>query len=687
MFDDQAALIILGDWVVDEYWYLASHISERSSHTGFVHYRVSSNREDMVSELCGAGRVARTLFYQINSSGDSKPKGYRIHGLGNWSTDDTETIRHLVHARNRANRSVCNANLARYRLRYKTCDERFPVTLRALYKKQPTIRVVRLYHELGDGLTQINRVDWEPEARKRSLRKKWRSGLPAKNKVKYIIVHDLGKGAVTPEVVRHLERRYKNAQWFVRSKVKKPKWLPIVKKKLLLNLIGPEVTSMLHPTESLLINGNPPSQIMDALRKMPGQNRFLLSDNREIAGLVQTKGKEKKLVTGRTALDPSQINELGWPSSFFASLISHLIETLPDIPKDAVLGALKGADAYSGVPLPQRIVQRMSPPSQKTVSVSFNGWTGKYKRWTDSSQRLGLIERKNKPDRLDVWRSFWPLSNYVACIRKKQKILSEMGRALRDFKKAGDGASPLSIMLQADPGTGKTYLAKMLADAYGFRFVPFDVTQMLKREELLDLFGEITTRQAKDGARLLVFVDEINALLEGIQVFSSFLTPLESGYYVRRGRTFKINPCVWIFAGTRMDDKERDKLRKAEKLSDLESRMTLQRSIDYSSLEAASGFREEFYAQARLEQVYLGALMIRRQHPDVHTVTREVLKYFHGLNPAGKPARRIRKLVAGLRNVQYGRVSRKNCVSWNKTGWPRKSKKNSGPIKLNFGSE
>ena len=134
-----------------------------------------------------------------------------------------------------------------------------------------------------------------------------------------------------------------------------------------------------------------------------------------------------------------------------------------------------------------------------------------------------------------------------------------------------------------------------------------------------------------------------------------------------------------------MDQKEREKLRRAEKLSDLESRVSLQRSIDYTTLEKESGFVEEFYAQARLEQVYLGVLMIKRHHPDVHSVSRDILEYFHRINPADSPARRIRRLAANLRNVQYGHVSRRNCDSWDGGGWSEDGGVSSPTIRLYFG--
>ena len=104
---------------------------------------------------------------------------------------------------------------------------------------------------------------------------------------------------------------------------------------------------------------------------------------------------------------------------------------------------------------------------------------------------------------------------------------------------------------------------------------------MIHREELLKLFEEVATKQTSGGDALLVFVDEINALLDSSSVYGAFLSPLEDGIYVRNGKTFSLKPCVWIFAGTRLKDDARTD---TQKLSDFKSRITLEKLLDYDSI-------------------------------------------------------------------------------------------------------
>lgn len=330
--------------------------------------------------------------------------------------------------------------------------------------------------------------------------------------------------------------------------------------------------------------------------------------------------------------------------------------------------AIAWADEHAGVPAPDRL--RVSLPTARILEPKLDSWEEEETNWLDSRSGCGIIEvtrEQGKERSLQVWRSWSQLPGYVCCVQEKRKVIDEIGRRLSGFQMNPSHRGSFSLLLQADPGAGKTYLARSLAKEYDFEFLPFDITQMIHRDELLDLFEAVSTLQARSRTIVLVFVDEINALLENSQVYGAFLAPLEEGVYVRRGRTFSLKPCVWVFAGTKLGE---DELRKAEKLSDFKSRVSLIKAIDYKSLKGAAGPGERFYSEARLEQVYLGAVMLRSSYSDIGRVSMEVLQYFQSLDPSEAPARKIRKLIESLENVQYGTVTRrKNCRNWQGGEW------------------
>jgi hypothetical protein len=97
--------------------------------------------------------------------------------------------------------------------------------------------------------------------------------------------------------------------------------------------------------------------------------------------------------------------------------------------------------------------------------------------------------------------------------------------------------------------------------------------------------------------------------------------------------------------------------------------MTMIKSIDYESLKNQTQDKVKMENEARLEQVYLGATIIRKMYPDVQWVGYDVLERFHDENPAESPARNIAKKVAALTNVQYGRITRANCSMWENIEW------------------
>ena len=179
--------------------------------------------------------------------------------------------------------------------------------------------------------------------------------------------------------------------------------------------------------------------------------------------------------------------------------------------------------------------------------AAFTGWP-RSDAAKESVSGYGVIERGGEYF-LELWRAMSDAQGVISIVRAKRHALGELSRELDQFVRARKTSK--SFMIVDDPGGGKSTLVRQLAKHRGLRVLPVNITELTRRVDLLAFFDTVVTTQAQDpGSPLLIFVDEINALLEGHTVYSSFLAPLEDGHYNRDGKSFTIQPCVWLFVGT-----------------------------------------------------------------------------------------------------------------------------------------
>ncbi len=174
------------------------------------------------------------------------------------------------------------------------------------------------------------------------------------------------------------------------------------------------------------------------------------------------------------------------------------------------------------------------------------------KRWKRAMEELGVLQGgTSRIDYLQGWRATAELKDYVCCDPSKRRTLASLRDAVARFNPK-HARRPLTALLVARPGAGKSFLVQSLADTLQpLRVLSFNITTMTRREDLLACFDQIVTTQSqRRDDRLLVFFDEINASLENHPVYHAFLAPLEDGYYLRGGIKFVIQPCIWLFAGT-----------------------------------------------------------------------------------------------------------------------------------------
>lgn len=542
-------------------------------------------------------------------------------------------------------------------------------------------------------------------------------------KLAAVIVDDHTKGVITESLIENLikkieekkiEEKTNQIKWFVRTKdsrirqtdrTKWPSWLRKINPIELL-VVGPEISCRCYPINGLLTEKDCLAEHAYELiysligTKDPDSRRIknlvLTSDKLEVVALLGNLcfiARPSDRITKPEDIENIDLVKINWTTAFFAALAYEMFNT-PEEPKDnekrykeMIDRAINNAHEHSGVRIPQVLglptdescqdvsssSTSRSSKSPRTEIKKVCDWKKMQEDWSDakSIDKLGIVEEQK---RLEIWRPSTDLPGFIVCIKEKRAAIRRIWQKMNSFILREDPPQSLSILLEADPAVGKSFLVETLAKVSNCELVQCDITQMIERKELLDLFDRVADAQAQSSKPVFVFVDEINATLGGSPVYGAFLSPLESGKYIRNGQHIELKPCIWMFAGTPdgdSSDEKRDKQQK-EKRKDFESRMTMIERIDYESMRKRKiGERNEtdLEHEAKMEQVYLGAKRINDAFNDVIQIDLDILKAFYGLKPEDAPARRIKRLATSLENVQYGRVHKGNCTSleWQET--------------------
>jgi hypothetical protein len=694
-------ILIAGDWTIDESLFLNKYYSKTSSHTGGNHYIISNNNEGESGSgndlrpklsLCAAGHVARMLILH------DKKKDHKIYiGMGSWHKDDkplikkllcrsadTEEIEDINNWFVDVGPSINSSRILKSDIPITESDKIEMINLAGKPNEQITRLVFRQYgYDKEGNVIQISRVDRVG---------KYTSFLSVSNEgkikdvTKVIIFDRGGEIDINKELIEQLVRCPKTPswEWYVRSKDRKALWLRTLREnvgkndgkndgKFKLLLLGPEIISDLNPTKTLFTK-NKKHIMPDIFKEMQlYENEIdtlvLVSYTRQII----IKIKDHVFFAYSEKVPENQLGYLAWTSSLFALLIIDYSVLIGEIDRSIeeekekereVEKILNKVDDFTRNPY-------VKAKSLKMKAVLVNdGWGRLKKNYEEATQGdLGIIYDKDTgtssspkvttsvgPE-LKLSYAFSSIDGYIACIKEKKQAIDIMARGLKEFR--DNPLNSVSYLVQADPGSGKTFLAKKIADNFDFDFLKFDITQMVCRDDLVELFDRISNKQASDRAKpVLVLVDEVNVLLNSDPVYSAFLAPIEAGEYKRREGTFNLQPCAWIFLTTETDNQNNPK---NHKYDDFRSRITDHIKIDYQSLIDNNRFKtKRIKREAKLEQVYYGATMISKFFPGVHEVSKKILKCFQEFNPEKAPFREIRNAVKYFNNV-HDKIDLSNC--------------------------
>ena len=728
---DGTVYLVVGDWFVDEHWVCGVHRSSSSSRTGKTHLRALHSPNSTLRAFCGAGRSAQFLHQLYQKSGAEEPVASLI-GLGFWHRADTEALTSFFDLETPPQTPYSLTSTFPTRIPPKgieliNMNEALNLKgdIESRDAKEYTTRVIRIYTHGRHDQVQYDRLDWE---RRAPAAVKWQGqNLEALSNLLYeriggrkigaVIIKDMKKGVINHDIIRWLlSLKTRDVPWFVSTKEWCPSWLKEIGNEANLQLVMiPQVaarTAVLDNDKELSCwltrSGRPSKEAIDLIDDFAectkAKNIFVLPDGLSAFACKCTDQGVSDVVI-QSHIRPEKISvEMGYASIVFPALVACMLHSSTnavdrDVSIDRDVMKLSLRAAYEWVEFEaQRVFQPENwspkPPwsenetlrcMRKLVqdhetgafpkfgAVSPSSWADEREEWKQALTEVGIVNHLSKR-RLELWRAMVEVDGYVCCEESGRKELRHLLQGVQAF--AQHPRHHASCMLIASPGSGKTFLAKRLAQTADLRFVPFNITQMRSKADILECLDTIVATQAEEDDRpLMVFIDEINAKLENTAVYGAFLTPLEDGTYVRSGRTFKIRPCMWVFAGTRdpkgdttpaTESYRRFEEEKPEKGSDFTSRLTL------GVLNLMGGGLEQVHHQAisddqirATERVYLGACMLRTEFPDVRRVSERVLRAFHQL-PRGTTVREIKHFVRRFHDIQYGEVTERSLPN----SWP-----------------
>ncbi len=703
------SIIVVGDWFVDEHWVTGVHRSSSASRAGQSHHRAIQDLTSAIEAFCGAGRTA-SLLHQVRKDERQAFSIYGI-GIWHEedknalkSMFEFENLIGQTHHRLSRKKMLLPSGVYLYNLGHIIKDAG---TTRIVRMYQTTsdqhIQFSRVDWELEGRYDErygppMRKLDPKKvakfldsittEEQKDDLLFRDSRRLPEARETQAVVLKDLRRGVISKGLVEWFAKRYKDVPWFVSTKDWNPEWLSLLKKVNLRVLLIPQVaareaaevnefgcwiTRAAYPEQEAMqtidelvkrtINDSPTewdNTYHPRIIVLPDKFKVLAYDpSLSVTESDRPESTEMDaLVQKDVSIGPLDV-EMGMASVFLPVLVAILNKSPSMNLKELIEKALKHTYRwvrYEGqrVTHPKRWngtkVSFLSDPEPGTDSPSVStkkfSWKEEQKRWESAMKDTGVIEIKKRHE-FQLWRSMTEIDGYACCVREEKKTICKLMRGIKAFSRSGRNHH-VCCMLVASPGSGKTFFVRQLAKTLEFHFLPFNITQMVFRSDILDCFDTIVTTQAQEPDRpLLVFVDEINSKLEGDLVYNAFLTPIEDGLYMRGGKVFHIAPCVWVFSGTEVpaspDDHDRGRSLKG---SDFKSRLTL----GVVKIE-----RNESHLRVQTENVYRAVAMIRGEFPDVRYVSEGVLKLFLCLEE-NISVRQMKNLVKSFVNIQYGKI-------------------------------
>lgn len=143
-------------------------------------------------------------------------------------------------------------------------------------------------------------------------------------------------------------------------------------------------------------------------------------------------------------------------------------------------------------------------------------------------------------------------AKYFTVDRTEIESLNSVRNLIRDYQSNAEDTRPLSIAVFGQPGSGKSFAIKQLAEElFGKEkaVLEYNLSQIENLEALHEAFHEVRDKSVQ-GQLPFVFWDEFDSA-RGSELgwLKEFLAPMQDAKFLARGKEHPFGKCVFIFAG------------------------------------------------------------------------------------------------------------------------------------------
>ena len=254
--ENKKAIVVIGDWFIDENWLVSRQKVYHSSHTGDIHYRARNEELDkQIISLCGTAELFEVLRSYFNNNSENN-KNYQFYGLGVWNPMDNDVMKCSLCNKidygiltpstlmGPINQNQENGNNCPYSKKEQCKSKLNLINLASGDKnstKFSTSRIVRCYEGFRGGKPHLlYRFDWilplSPDFLDyaKPMEQLVESNETGEKNIEAVVIEDHGMGVINEKCIEELsEHVNNNTKWFIRTKKDNPPWFRVLKEKKL----------------------------------------------------------------------------------------------------------------------------------------------------------------------------------------------------------------------------------------------------------------------------------------------------------------------------------------------------------------------------------------------------------------------------------------------------------------------